>query len=102
MAQPGNLRNIPGSGRWEGRPDLSNSAGDGKASAGTPVLLITIAQVFVHHVTLVHNTLRVESYYARSIASIMPGQTWRDTGHKALCPVSGPLIVVLVNLKVAN
>ena len=27
-------------------------------------------------------------YYARSIASIMPGQTWRDTGHKALCPVS--------------
>ena len=19
----------------------------------------------------------------------MPGQTWRDTGHKALCPVSG-------------
>ena len=26
-------------------------------------------------------------YYARSIASIMPVQTWRDTGHKALCPV---------------
>ena len=22
-------------------------------------------------------------YYARSITSIMPGQTWRDTGHKA-------------------
>ena len=26
-------------------------------------------------------------YYARSIASIMPGQTWRDNGHKALMPV---------------
>ena len=25
-------------------------------------------------------------YYARSIASIMPGQTWRDTGHKGLMP----------------
>ena len=33
-----------GSGRLEGRPDLLNSAGDGKASAGTSVLLITIAQ----------------------------------------------------------
>ena len=28
-------------------------------------------------------------YYARPLASIMPGQTWRDTGHKAaLRPVS--------------
>ena len=26
-------------------------------------------------------------YYARSIASIMPGRTWRDNGHKALMPV---------------
>ena len=25
-------------------------------------------------------------YYARSIVSIMPGLTWRDTGHKALMP----------------
>ena len=25
-------------------------------------------------------------YYAQSIASIMPGQAWRDTGHKALMP----------------
>ena len=33
-----------GSGRREGRPDLLNPAGDGKASAGTSVLLITIAQ----------------------------------------------------------
>ena len=31
----------------------------------------------------------IYTYYARSITSIMPGQTWRDTGHKALCPVSG-------------
>ena len=25
-------------------------------------------------------------YYARSITSIMPGQAWRDTGHKGLMP----------------
>ena len=37
-------------------------------------------------------------YYARSITSIMPGQTWRDTGHKALCPVSArPAHQVLAN-----
>ena len=27
--------------------------------------------------------------YARPLASIMPGRTLRDTGHKGLCPVSG-------------
>ena len=27
--------------------------------------------------------LRYRPYYARSIVSIMPGRTWRDTGHKA-------------------
>ena len=27
-------------------------------------------------------------YYARPSPSIMPGQTWRDNGHKALCPLS--------------
>ena len=32
--------------------------------------------------------LRYLPYYARPSPSIMPGQTWRDTGHKALCPVS--------------
>ena len=34
--------------------------------------------------------LRHLPYYARIITSIMPGQAWRDTGHKAraLCPVS--------------
>jgi hypothetical protein len=26
------------------------------------------------------------SYYAWSITSIMPGQMWRDTGHKGLMP----------------
>jgi hypothetical protein len=26
-------------------------------------------------------------YYARLSPSIMPGQTWRDNGHKALMPV---------------
>eukprot|EP01043_Picozoa_sp_COSAG02_P046160 COSAG02_NODE_4293_length_5540_cov_2.278258_1_plen_62_part_10 len=24
-----------------------------------------------------------------ALPSIMPGQTWRDNGHKALCPLSG-------------
>ena len=32
--------------------------------------------------------LRYRPYYARSIVSIMPGRTWRDNGHKALCPLS--------------
>ena len=26
-----------------------------------------------------------------ALPSIMPGQTWRDNGHKALCPLSGAL-----------
>ena len=26
------------------------------------------------------------AYYARPSLSIMPGRTWRDNGHKALCP----------------
>eukprot|EP01043_Picozoa_sp_COSAG02_P023462 COSAG02_NODE_1254_length_13584_cov_15.001483_13_plen_97_part_00 len=26
-------------------------------------------------------------YYAQPLASIMPGQTWRDNGHKGLMPV---------------
>ena len=30
--------------------------------------------------------LRYRPYYARSIVSIMPGRTWRDTGHKGLMP----------------
>jgi hypothetical protein len=28
------------------------------------------------------------AYYARPSLSIMPGPTWRDNGHKALCPLS--------------
>ena len=28
------------------------------------------------------------AYLAKPLASIMPGQTWRDSGHKALCPLS--------------
>ena len=28
------------------------------------------------------------AYYARPPLSIMPGRTWRDNGHKALCPLS--------------
>ena len=28
------------------------------------------------------------AYYARPSPSIMPGQTWRDNGHKALCSLS--------------
>ena len=41
------------------------------------------------HTTIQHRTsvrlqkLRYRPYYARSIVSIMPGLTWRDTGHKA-------------------
>ena len=37
-------------------------------------------------------------YYARSIASIMPGRTWRDNGHKALCPLSGPWMQLSLSL----
>ena len=36
--------------------------------------------IFYHH----------RAYYARPSLSIMPGQTWRDNGHKALCPLSRP------------
>jgi D-lactate dehydratase / protein deglycase len=34
--------------------------------------------IFYHH----------RAYYARPPLSIMPGRTWRDNGHKALCPLS--------------
>eukprot|EP01043_Picozoa_sp_COSAG02_P053825 COSAG02_NODE_6002_length_3882_cov_3.490087_3_plen_228_part_00 len=32
------------------------------------------------------------AYYARPPPSIMPGQSWRDNGHKALCPLSRPSV----------
>ena len=44
------------------------------------------------YTTIQHRTsVRLQNYatvphYARSIVSIMPGLTWRDTGHKALMP----------------
>eukprot|EP01043_Picozoa_sp_COSAG02_P026383 COSAG02_NODE_1519_length_12168_cov_5.127682_9_plen_111_part_00 len=41
--------------------------------------------------------LDVEFGYARPLASIMPGQTWRDNGHKALCPLClMPVISVIL------
>ena len=43
--------------------------------------------VFVVHTCMPDAKLR-HPYYARLSPSIMPGQTWRDNGHKALCPLS--------------
>ena len=42
----------------------------------------------IQHCTSVRlQILRYRPYYARSIVSIMPGQTWRDNGHKGLMPI---------------
>ena len=40
--------------------------------------------------------LRYHPIMPGALPSIMPGQSWRDTGHKALCPVSSlarPIVV---------
>ena len=44
--------------------------------------LSRVCPVFLLHFTQPHPN------YARPSPSIMPGQTWRDNGHKALCPLS--------------
>ena len=43
--------------------------------------------IFYHH----------RAYYARPPLSIMPGRTWRDNGHKALCPLSRTVTVHIEN-----
>jgi hypothetical protein len=52
---------------------------------------------FKHNVFIGHTPTLTKSttpnYYARSITSIMPGQTWRDTGHKAVSGSSGSHVV---------
>eukprot|EP01044_Picomonas_judraskeda_P016448 COSAG03_NODE_2926_length_2351_cov_1.928508_1_plen_139_part_00 len=35
-----------------------------------------------------YNITLLVPLYARPFGSIMPSRSWRDTGHKALCPVS--------------
>ena len=53
-------------------------------------VLIVVADAYAGFSTFIFTPHRPN--YARPSPSIMPGQTWRDNGHKALCPLSCRLL----------